>query len=137
MADEFNENMDEYTIEYKRVLNSKDFTSSTRLLAAGLMENPYKSVGDYLKELSDSDIESLIVKINEDDMEELLLLSEMLARAEGVVTKGIEEITKNTNTMSVYIVSESLHRKGLIELYHEYLSFGDEYGDKIVMKKKL
>ena len=137
MAEKFSGDMEEYVIEYSKILNSPgDFTASTRLLAAELMQNPYKSIGDYLKALTDSDISLLIEKIDADDLEEVLLISEMLARAEGVVTNTMEDVTKNVNTMSIFIVCESLFRKQMIELYHEYLSLGDEYGDKVVMRRK-
>lgn len=75
-------------------------------------------------------------KIEVDDLEEILLLAEMLARAEGITTNTIEDVTKNVELIKIYIVSESLYRKGLIEFYHEYLSFGDDYGDKVIMKMK-
>lgn len=137
MAEKFSGDMEEYVIEYSKILNSPgDFTASTRLLAAELMQNPYKSIGDYLKALTDSDISLLIEKIDADDLEEVLLISEMLARAEGVVTNTMEDVTKNVNTMSIFIVCESLFRKQMIELYHEYLSLGDDYGDKVVMRRK-
>jgi hypothetical protein len=36
-----------------------------------------------------------------------------------------------------FIVMESLFRKGLINLYHENLSFGEEDGDKLIAEPRL
>jgi hypothetical protein len=35
-----------------------------------------------------------------------------------------------------FITAESLYRKGLIELYHDNLSFGEEAGDKVIARPK-
>ena len=48
---------------------------------------------------------------------------------------NVVEITKHTNAMVMFIAMEGLYRKGLVKLYHEHMSFGDDAGDKIVVER--
>ena len=131
---------DEMTINYAEVTKSKDLLAVTRLLAADLIARPYMSVGDYMKSISDSDLAQLI-EISEDDenprYEDLILISEMLAAAEGLPgTFDLEDVQKRIATLISFLVIESLARKNLVDVYRENFSFGEDMGGKIVVKKK-
>lgn len=128
------DHMDDYRFNYEKVLTDKSFTAATRLLAAELMQSPYKTVGQFFDALNDSDLEILIDKIDEENMEEILLLAVMLSRAEGVPVNGIDHITELTNFMTVFIVGESLARKGLAQIFHDEMTF-DNDSETVFLRK--
>lgn len=138
--DEFDEDLSDMTINYKKVIESKEMLSVTRLLAASITLNPYMAVGDFIKNLNGGDLKLLcdVVEDGTDNprFEELLLISEMLAKAEGLGTETITDMTKRVEMLSTMLVMESLFRKGLIDLYHENMSFGDDAGDKLIAKAR-
>jgi len=133
------DDLSDMTINYEKVIES-DMLAVTRLLAANVMKNPYMRVGDFIKNLADADLNALfeIVEGEGDHprFEELLVISEILAKAEGLGTDTIDDMTKRTNMLCSLLTLESLFRKGLIELYHENMSFGDEEGNKMIAKLK-
>ena len=128
------DHMDDYRFNYEKVLTDKSFTAATRLLAAELMQSPYKTVGQFFDALNDSDLEILIDKIDEENLEEILLLAVMLSRAEGVPVNGIDHITELTNFMTVFIVGESLARKGLAQIFHDEMTF-DNDSETVFLRK--
>ena len=65
------ENGGELTINYAEVTKSKDLLAVTRLLAADLIARPYMVVGDYMKSLSDSDLQ-MLVDISDDEKNRLI-----------------------------------------------------------------
>lgn len=137
--DNFDDDLSSMHINYEKVVES-DMLAVTRLLAANILKNPYMRVGDFIKNLADGDLEALrdIVEGDSDHprFEELLVISEMLAKAEGLSTDTLDDMTKRTNMLCAMLTLESLFRKGLIELYHDNMSFGDEEGDKMIAKLK-
>lgn len=130
----------EMSINYAEVTKSKDLLAVTRLLAADLLARPYMPLGDYMKSISDNDLQQLL-EISEDDenprYEDLILMSEMLAAAEGLPgTFDLEEVQERISKFVSFIVIESLARKGLVEVFRENFSFGEDMGNKIVVKRK-
>ena len=63
------------------------------------------------------------------------MITELLARAEGVGATDLDEITRNISVMTVMIAGEALARKGLVEAFHHNMSFGDDFKDKPIFKK--
>jgi hypothetical protein len=127
-----------FHVNYDRVINEKDLLAVTRLLAVDLKNNPYKSVGDFMRELSDSDLDILGDLCNDTECEkfaEVVLISEMLARAEGLDPANSKESYTRTSTMVGFITCESLSRKGLVKIYHENMSFGEDQKDKILVER--
>lgn len=130
---------DGFIVNYSEVIKSKETLAVTKLLASQLMENPYMKVGQWFKNLSDSDI-SMLVEISDNNesknFEDLILLVEMLANAEGVHSSlDMNELHGRVQHFVVLLVGEQLHRKGLVKFYHNNISFGEDAGDKIVMEK--
>jgi len=113
----------------------------TRSVAKMLMRNPYTSLGSFFKKLSDDNLEALSEIIEEgnsefnDGMEDIVLMTEMLSRAEGVPSQSVEEITENVNYFSACITCVSLERKGFVRVYYDNMSFGTEQGDKILVER--
>lgn len=136
------ENEDEdqtFSVNYAKVAGEKSLLSVTRLLASDLLTNPYMTIGDFLKGLNASDLELLVNVIDEgtehSNFEDLLLIAEMLANAEGLENGTLDVFTERTNQLTTFIVCESLYRKGLVKLHHENMSFGEDMKDKVIVER--
>lgn len=124
-----------YTLNYAEIANHKELMAVTRLLAKQLMVNPYLVVGDYIKELADSDLVALMNAEENETFEDLILISEMLATGEGCEQASVEEFKERTNQLVTLLVIESLGRKGLVRVFHENMSFHEDMKDKVVVEK--
>jgi hypothetical protein len=125
----------EWNIELDKIIQSRELSSIVKQLAHELKGNPYKTVGSFFDNLSNVDLDVLMEKLDNDDLEEILLITELLARAEGAGASDLEEITRNVNVMSIMIAGEALSRKGIVEAYHHNMSFGEDFNDKPIFKK--
>lgn len=128
-----------YFLNYAKIATEKTLLSMTRLLASDLSVNPYMTIGDFLKNLSDGDLEQL-VKIVDDgekhkNFEDLMLISSMLSAAEGNSAETLDDYHRCMTMMITFIVCESLFRKGLIKIYRENMSFCDDMASKLVAEK--
>lgn len=136
-VDDFND--DTYQINFSIVAKDNKLLSVTRLLASQMMHNSYLTVGDFLKDLSNNDLEIItdIIDFGEDheNFGDMILMSEMLATGEGLASGDTDEVTRRVNQFMVMISIESLYRKGYIQIFHENMSFGEDMLDKIVAKK--
>jgi hypothetical protein len=135
----------EFLISFKNVCEDKTMLPTTRLLAVDIIKNGYINVGDFFKNMPESDLQSYLHMVDEihnenvDAGAEVLLLSEMLAIGEGL------EIGFNPNepkTMQarlsqliMFLSCESLARKGLVKLYRENMSFGEDIDNKPFVEK--
>jgi hypothetical protein len=130
---------DGYNINYEKVVESTVSLPVTRSLASKLMKTPYMTLGDFLIGLSGADLDTLMEISTADEherFEDIILISQMLAEAEGLDnTFGTDELQIRTSMFSKYLIIESLHRKGMVKMHHENLSFGDDMGDRIVVEK--
>lgn len=133
--DKFNRFNEEWNIEIDKIIQSRDLSSIVKQLAQELKANPYKTVGSFFDNLSNVDLDILMEKLDNEDFEEILLITELLARAEGAGACDMEEIARNFNVMTVMIAGEALARKGLVEAFHHNMSFGDDFKDKPIFKK--
>jgi len=126
-------------ISYDNVMKEKDFLPLTRTLAMDLLQSGYIRPGDFLKALTDSDVDALLkIADNEENprLEEILLISEMLATGEGLErSQDADEFTNRMNAFCGFLAIEGLRRKGLVKVYHENISFGEDFGNKIVVEK--
>ena len=129
------DNFDQFDIALDKIIQSRDFSSIVKQLAQELKANPYKTVGSFFDNLSNVDLDILMEKIDNEDLEEIVLITELLARAEGVGATDLDEITRNISVMTVMIAGEALARKGLVEAFHHNMSFGDDFKDKPIFKK--
>jgi hypothetical protein len=138
MDDDFDFNFP-MEINYERVLKSNNILPMVRLLAADLMKNPYMTIGTYLQKARDSDLQ-LILEASEDEEDErlsdILLMAEMLAKAEGVETECIEDVYKHLNSFITLVAVASLERKKLILADYDVMSFGEEFAHHTIAKRK-
>lgn len=135
-----NEEFDEdgtFSVNIHKVAQDKSVIALTRLLASSLIITPYLRVGDFFLNLSDDDLETLteISDENHKDFDNILLLAEMLATGEGLDHGTMDMMHQRTNQFLMFIAMEGLHRKKLVRVYHENMSFGDDMGSKIVVEK--
>ena len=125
----------------EKIIASDKLLPITRSVAKMLMRNPYTSLGKFFKKLSDENLEVLMEIIDEGDsefndgMEDVVLMTEMLSRAEGVPSESVEEITENVNYFGACVTCVSLARKGLVRVYYENMSFGTDNGEKVIVER--
>jgi hypothetical protein len=127
--------------DMEKIIESDKLLPVTKSVAKMLMRNPYTSLGRFFKKLSNENLEILMEIIDEGDsefndrMEDIVLMTEMLSRAEGVPSQSVDEITENVNYFGACITCVSLARKGLVRVYYDNMSFGTDHGDKIIVEK--
>ena len=125
----------------EKIIDSDKLLPVTKSVAKMLMRNPYTSLGKFFKKLSNENLEVLMEIIDEGDsefnerMEDIVLMTEMLSRAEGVPSESIEEITENVNYFGACVTCVSLARKGLVRVYYENMSFGIDNGEKVIVER--
>ena len=128
-----------FNINYENIIRAGDLMECTRDLARTIKLNPYISAGDYLMSLPNSILDELLVVADDeehDSFAELPLISEILARAEGLdAAQDEEESLKRLKMLIALIAVEGLGRKGLIKVYRENYSFGEDMGNKPVAEK--
>ena len=141
----------ELRLQYGKVMQTESFLTSTRLLAGLLKENPYITVHKYLELVSDSELQVLVDRIDkykrdveelgEENagygvLEEVLVLAEMLSTAEGVKSQSLDDVQENLNSMTAFILCESLARKGLADVIRENMSFDQQYRHLAILRAK-
>ena len=125
----------------EKIIESDKLLPVTKSVAKMLMRNPYISLGKFFKKLSDENLQVLSEIIEEGDsefndgMEDIVLMTEMLSRAEGVPSQCIEDITENVNYFGACVTCVSLARKGLVRVYYENMSFGTDNGEKVIVER--
>ena len=97
------------------------------------------SIGTFLQRARADDLK-LILEASEDEEDErlsdILLLAEMLAKAEGVETECIEDVYKHLNSFITLVAVASLERKKLIFADYDVMSFGEEFAHHTIAKRK-
>ena len=132
---------DGFVVNCAEVVRSKESLAVTRLLAADLLAKPYLAVGDWIRNVSDSDLQTLIEGSEPDDndeykLEDLMLIVMMLRQAEGLPPINTDEgFREGCGHLVSMLVVESLARKGLVKVFYENMSFGEDMGDKIIVEK--
>lgn len=135
---------DQFYLNLKQISGDTSLLPTVRLLAMDLIENPYISLGDWLKSLNDLSLREVLdaseaTLENEDSpmMEQLMLLTLMLAQAEGTLhgMNEMEELGKQIEMLRNYVIIVSLARKGLVRVFYENLTLGSDMGDRIVVEK--
>lgn len=137
--------MNDIALRAEAIAESEDLSPITRALARTIIQNGYVTLGNWLRNLSDADIEYLsdVVEVTEDDdkdlfesaTEEIVLLTLMLVNGEGINPESLEELSHNTGYLRMAVAGTSLARQGLVEVFYENMSFGEETGDKVVFKR--
>lgn len=120
-------------INYDKIVNDHTLCIITRLTALNLRINPYMTIGDFFDRLTRRELYELLdmVRLSEKGdltvTEDLLLLCEMLANAEGVFSSSLDELNLNLKMFCVMVRSVVLHVKGELVVNFDNLTFGTEY----------
>jgi hypothetical protein len=89
--------------------------------------------------MNDNDLENLLNISENEEREEysqILLISEMLSTGEGLSpSDNAEEFAYRMSQLVMLLAVESLHRKGLVKIYRENMSFGEDMANKIIVEK--
>lgn len=135
---EHDDEMFPFEINYEMIMSS-DMMSCTHDCVRLIRKNEYLTVGEYLSAMTSSQIEEMIDVSNDEEdqrMEEFLLIAEMLARAEGLEgSEDFDVLHKRLNILVALIAIESLYRKGMIKVYRENFSFGDDMNTKKIAER--
>ena len=133
-----------YTVNLDKVVADKSMLSVTRMLAMDLQQHPYLSVGEFLKNISDGDLDTLL-QVSEDEdnphFPELIIITSLLAHAEGILDEAVDDsifvevLRERIGALIGFIAIESLYRRGLVDIYRENFSFGEDMRDKMIVKK--
>jgi len=127
-------------VNYAKVAAATEFPAIIRMTALMIQQNSYMTLGDFFKGLNDDDVRTLqeMVETAETDSNSimhLVLLSEMLSRAEGSGPETINDATKNLNSLCAFITCASLARKGLVRVFYENFSFGADMDSANIVQK--
>lgn len=119
-----------FAVNLERVINSHGAWQLNKQLATKLSLQPHFSVGDFFKSLSVDDVNFLSIQSNLVDTDdqaaaEMFLMTVLLCMAEGLDFED-ETAQERFDTLILFIAAESLHRKGLAEVRHDNMSFGDD-----------
>jgi len=139
-----NDNFDEnghFAVNLEEIASGKHLLAITRLTAMEIKTDGYLTVGRFLQQLSDHDLQEIMNICEKADDEsndkigDILLIAEMLASAEGLEPGDVTSITRRMNAFIMLLTIESLHRRGLVKAYHNNMSLGDDAGDKIIVER--
>ena len=127
--------------DMEKIIRAEGLLPITKSVAKMLMKNQYLSLGKFFTRISDENLQTLMEIIDDadnefnDGMEDVVLMTEMLSRAEGVPTESIEDITENVNYFGACVTCVSLARKGLVRVFYDNMSFGKDLDDQILVEK--
>ena len=137
-----NDPLEPIGLHLKMIQDSPQTWSINKSLAFRLSMNQFMTVGEFFKTLAQGDLDFLVNCLDSMLMEdtpqekaseietELLLLACMLSIAEGLDIKDdADELLTRSNILMSLITSESLFRKGFVNLKHENMSFGEDSYD--------
>jgi hypothetical protein len=143
---DFLENDDGMQLNYGNIAMAEWLCPTIRLAALDLQKNPYIAVGDWFQKQSNNSIAELqhmaeVAYENPDDpeneeIEQLMLLTMMLAAAEGSDNMGdMAHLQKQLSKLVMLITVVSLQRKGLVRVFYENLTLGADMDDAKIAEK--
>ncbi len=135
--------INDFAINLAEVAKYEELPAVTRNLAKRLMKDNYMTIGQWLGSISNDDLETLleIVEVTPDDAayddacEAIVLMTLMLARSEAVFPESMADVSSYTGAFKMMVAGTSLARKGLVECFYQNMSFGQDYGNKVVFKR--
>jgi len=137
-------NNDTLTVKLEMVRNNKEFLAITRLIASYFIANSYMTIKEFLGGLSDYDLKTMLTILDESTggdtdghprLCEMIIITELLAKGEGLDPGNSKVVTDRLNSFTTMLAMESLYRKGLIKIYRENFTLGDDMDDKIMCER--
>ena len=122
------------TINYDIIADSNEVLPVTASLARALIINPYMIPGDFYKSLSDDELYSILDQMDEEEgegqdgcvTEDVILITEMLVKAEGLASGDLDELLSRIKSTIMYFTLESLRRKNLVKIHYHNMSYGED-----------
>lgn len=141
MSDDF-ANMDEVNINFRTVADSDSVPLVIRHLAERILHSGYFKVGEWFKCLDDEELDYVryVCNIEPEDEEyfevssELVLLTMMLSKAEGVSAGTLEDLSGQTGMTKLFCSCTVLGRKGLVKVNYNNMSYGNECNELPLME---
>lgn len=126
-----------FHLDFNKIYENNTVSSITKSLAHTIQQYGYYSIGDFFKSLSDEDLTT----INDwfeirDREEEILLLVLLLSKGEATECNDLDMLVDRFTKLGIFATSESLYRKGLVDLFHDKLSFGEDMYDEVFVRSK-
>lgn len=141
---DFDENINFTYVCLPKVAADSRVCSIVKATALRLMNTPYMTLKEFFSGLCNDDITLLSTYVerstyhdDENATRNLILLSEMLSVAEGSIHEFSNEISaQQLQYLCTLITCISLERKGLVEVAHDYMTFGSEFNHVEIVKLK-
>lgn len=138
------DNLDTHVILYQKIVEDTSMLPPTRRLASTLQQQPYMVIKDFLLGLSDDEVFTLLEVADQlihnyeecEQCRDIVLIAEMLTRAEGLISHNDEEVATRTVALCSFLACEGLARRGLVKIYRENMSFGQDMIDSIILEKQ-
>ena len=126
-----------FHLDFNKIYENNTVSSITKSLAHTIQQYGYYSIGDFFKSLSDEDLTT----INDwfeirDREEEILLLVLLLSKGEATECNDLDMLVDRFTKLGIFATSEALYRKGLVDLFHDKLSFGEDMYDEVFVRSK-
>lgn len=126
-----------HAVNMKKAFEQPDLPAVIRLAAWQAMQaKGYMKPGEWLKRLNDLDLIFLVNLVDQckDTLDDpataaLLTLTMILVQAEGLESDTADVLNGQVNQLGLFVTIESLSRKGLADVEHHNISFGDDSGD--------
>lgn len=135
---------DEMIINLEKLIENTDYLITTRTLARKLIKSSYITVEQFLASLKDDEITILLERaendeegdVIHDEMQDLILIAEMLAVAEGLDnSNSYDNVHNRVSQLVAFLAVESLSRKGLVKAYRQNMSFDEDMAKKIIAER--
>lgn len=135
-----------YSLNYKNIAEAEWISPTIRLLAIDIQKNPYFPIGEWFRKLSNTSVAELQmlaesvadgdISDHEEAIEQLMLLSQMLAYAESTDdTSNLEYMQTQLKKLITLITVISLERKGFVRVFHENLTLGADMEDARICER--
>jgi hypothetical protein len=114
------------TPNYEAIIEDATSLECNRKLAYSILRTGYCNPGNFFSTISDDELKSLVDGIDDADtfaQSEVVLMTLMLASAEGVNDITQESMEMHTKVTLNFLMLESLYRKGLIEIWRDNYSY--------------
>lgn len=138
------EDGNQMVINLDKLVANDSYLITTRTLARKLMKSSYITVEQFLSSLKDDEITTLLECAEEsedddvvhDEMQDLILIAEMLAVAEGLdSSNSYDGVHARVGQLVAFLAVESLSRKGLVKVYRQNMSFGEDMAKSIIAER--
>lgn len=133
--------VDNLVLNLAALASSFNSSEIVRDTAKMVIEKQYFTVGEWLANISDTNLEMLLLmvehEVDEESATTMLLLTEMLRMAEGLDV--ITDQAKLSNQMGFLIClfgMESLARKDLITFFRDKVSFSEDMANECIVMPK-